>query len=526
MSYYLRRRREIRSCHESHHLRSEQLLTCLVRFAIFLAVADYPFLAANLDFTGVVLEEDTPDIIISDDALPCEDIGGTVSKSCYLTLGDGEVLVGLIGRAPAAFFNVIEEPDENIPGLDFVGGRDDTNAPLESAVPQVLEQVALLQAAGVSVIVLLDHAQDFTGDPLATQELFGIDVIITAGSTGFFAQSESDGPFNLLREGDVPDEDYPVIEADMDGNDVLIVESDQLWEYIGNLIVNFDEDGNVVDFDMRSGPIATTPEAVALLGDVIGEPDLAEDPDVRTILDDLQATPSISASFEEVGTTVFPLNGERADVRTRSTNLGVLAADSSVWAGNALAEAEGLPPVDIALKNGGGIRASIQGPSIIPLTIQSALAFDNTLTIVELTTTQLLAVAENAVSRVPDNDGRFAHVAGWQYTFTADNPALAGMESVDTPSRILEMALLTESGEVPLVMEGALVADMMNATFVMATNSFLVTGGDEYFALAAGNVIGETDLGEQQILQDYINEVLGGEVDIPDPPMDPLVIEI
>jgi hypothetical protein len=50
--------------------------------------------------------------------------------------------VGLIGRAPAGFFEVVENPSETLPGLDFVGGRDEaTNQPLESATPMVLEQV-------------------------------------------------------------------------------------------------------------------------------------------------------------------------------------------------------------------------------------------------------------------------------------------------------------------------------------------------------------------------------------------------
>jgi 2',3'-cyclic-nucleotide 2'-phosphodiesterase (5'-nucleotidase family) len=52
----------------------------------------------------------------------------------------------------------------------------------------------------------------------------------------------------------------------------------------------------------------------------------------------------------------------------------------------------------VALKNGGGIRASITGSNITLLTIESALAFDNKTAVVELTGDEFLAAMENAVS--------------------------------------------------------------------------------------------------------------------------------
>lgn len=372
-----------------------------------LAVAEYPFLAANLDFSNVV-QSGSPDIKIVADAGPCEDAFGAVSKSCFYSLPvkkDHVVKVGLIGRAPADFFNIIEDPDNTIPGLDFVGGRDENNDPLVPATSQVLEQVEVLTSAGCQVIILLDHSQDFTNDPIQIQDLFGIDIIVTAGSTGFFAQSTNFKPFNKIRDGDEPDESYPVVSVDRDNNPVLVVESDELWNYIGHLVVHFDKHGVIKTWDGRSGPIATTQEAVDLLADILGVASLEEDPDVRTILDDLQATEIITDGFTEIGTTEFPLNGVRSDVRSRETNLGRLAAASSIWG----AEQEGFSPV-IALKNGGGIRAPIIGPSIIRLGIQTALAFDNRLSVVELSATQLLAAMENAYSRVPALDGRFAQV--------------------------------------------------------------------------------------------------------------------
>ena len=135
------------------------MLDFCVRFADMLAAAQYPFVAVNLDFSNAVVATTSAPITIAPDAGPCEDAAGAVTKSCYLKLGK-DAVVGIIGRSPADFFNVISDPDNNIPGVDFVGGRDPTtNQPLVSAVGQVLEQVDLLDEQGANVIILLDHAQ-------------------------------------------------------------------------------------------------------------------------------------------------------------------------------------------------------------------------------------------------------------------------------------------------------------------------------------------------------------------------------
>lgn len=293
-------------------------------FATMLGAANYPFLAVNLDFSQVDSE---PSISIAQDAVDCSEAAAAVAKSCFVTL-DANLTVGLIGRAPADFFNVIEDPETNLPGLDFIGGRDQTtNQPLESAVPMVLEQVDLLEAAGAQVIVLLDHAQDFTGDPLSTSELRGIQVIVAAGSTGFMA-NEPNGPFNLLRDGEEGNAEFPTIREDSEGETVVVVNSDQLYAYIGHLIVEFDAEGKVIGVDDRSGPIATTQNAVDLFATELGVDSLDAIPAVRDVFDALQATPSIQSAFRMVGTTLHPLIGERVDVRGRETNLARLVADS------------------------------------------------------------------------------------------------------------------------------------------------------------------------------------------------------
>ena len=480
-------------------------------FAQMLSLAKYPFLSVNLDFGDVDLGEEIPEIRIGNDATACGDNAGKIVKSCWVSVGGRRV--GIIGRAPADFFNIIEDPDTNLPGLDFFGGRDDNNQPLVSAVTQVLEQVDLLEDAGVKRIVLLDHAQDYTSDPLSAGELRGVDIIVAAGTTGFMAQPVPNGPFNLLRAEDTPEADYPTERGDSEGNTVLVVNSDQLYRYAGNLIAIFDQDGRIVGVDMRSGPVATTAEGIDALELYLNVTDVEPRQAVVDTYAMLQQTDLIQDAFFVVGETLHALNGLRADVRTRETNLGNLAADSTIWG----AQQSGFASVDVALKNGGGIRDSITGPSIIRLAIQAALAFDNTLTVLELTGAQLLAAMENAVSRADTEDGRFPQVAGMVLAFDTTFAPVEAKQSISVPSRVRQLSITRHDGNVVnLVMDGVADAVALSDTFVVATNSFTASGGDGYAAFAAGLVLGETAVGEQSILEDYIVDFLGGVVDSPD----------
>lgn len=488
-------------------------------FAVMLRAARYPFIAANLDFGNVQLGDGVPRIGIGPDAAWCGYSVGKVVKSCW-TIAGGQKL-GLIGRAPADFFNVIENPAENLPGLDFVGGREpETNQPLVSAVNQVLEQVELLEAQGVKRIILIDHAQDFTSDPLSASALRGIDIIVPAGSTGFMSNVPANGPFGLLRPEDTAEADYPTVRTDSEGRTVLVVNSDQQYRYLGSLRARFDHRGHIVGYDTdASGPVATTAEGIAALERAVGR-SLEAPFVVRKLFDALQNTALIEDSFVVAGTTSHPLNGQRADVRSRETNLGRVAADSTLWYTRQAFPSIG---VDVALKNGGGIRDSIIGPVIINLTIGAALAFDNDLAIVELTGEQLIATMENSVSRVPALDGRFPQIAGMKLVYDPTQAPLEAQTAVTTPSRVVELVVTRSDGSTDVLVSGGIAQGDLGRSFVMATNSFLLTGGDGYASLAAGLPLATTTIGEQQILSDYIGTALGGLVDETDPSATPRV---
>jgi uncharacterized surface protein with fasciclin (FAS1) repeats len=97
------------------------------------------------------------------------------------------------------------------------------------------------------------------------------------------------------------------------------------------------------------------------------------------------------------------------------------------------------------------------------------------------------------------------------------------LEAMVTPSRVSSLIVTRADGTEDEVIANSVGVGDLNRTFVMATNMFTFTGGDDYVSLAAGTLLGETDVGEQDILENYITGVLGGTVDLVDPPPSPRI---
>ena len=167
----------------------------------------------------------------------------------------------------------------------------------------------------------------------------------------------------------------------------------------------------------------------------------------------------------EIGKTATALDSRRASVRGMETAIGNLFAD-------ALRASTG---ADVAIMNGGGIRANKEYPAGATLTrrdILSELPFGNSSVMVELSGADLKAALENGFSQVTEGGGRFPQLSGAKVV--VDKAAPAG-------SRIVSL----EVGGAPL--------DPAKK-YKVAANEFLLAGGDGYTALGKGKVlIGKVD---------------------------------
>ena len=95
-----------------------------------------------------------------------------------------------------------------------------------------------------------------------------------------------------------------------------------------------------------------------------------------------------SLSAQKISNEIsFALDGGKDDIRARETNLGNLVADSQLWVAQTYAKDKNAPVADVALANGGGIRASINesGTSNYKASVDdtyTVLPFGNIVTVV------------------------------------------------------------------------------------------------------------------------------------------------
>jgi 2',3'-cyclic-nucleotide 2'-phosphodiesterase (5'-nucleotidase family) len=241
--------------------------------------------------------------------------------------------------------------------------------------------------------------------------------------------------------------------------DTLIVQAEEKTKNLGMATLTI-VNGEVV---YREAMMYTKSEATETTPDAAMEALIAE-------LDEVNAP----IENEVVGTTAVVLDGERADVRTGETNLGNLVAEALKYYGQA----------DLALTNGGGIRTSIDVGDVTKGEILTVLPFSNTVRVIELTGADVKAAIEHGIDEYPEAKGAFPHIAGMTVEYDATKEA---------GSRVTKIMVGDE-----------LIDD--TKTYTLATNDFLVAGGDGYEMFEGKKVVKEAGTMDQVVI-DYMNEV-------------------
>lgn len=233
---------------------------------------------------------------------------------------------------------------------------------------------------------------------------------------------------------------------------------------------------------------------------ITDELSIEPDPACKAKADEIQAT--IDKEYGTViGKTEIELDGLKEHVRTQETNLGNLITDAMVWACNK----ENIP-VDAAITNGGGIRASIPAGDITKKAINTVLPFGNELSIVEVTGAELLEALEVATSVTPEALGGFPHVAGIRFTVNTSVAFDKGEQypgsTYHKPNSIKRVTIQSIGGR----------EFQEKEVYRIATNDFLASGGDVYhvFKVATKN----TNLGTalDEVVMSYVSEELKGVV--------------
>jgi len=199
-------------------------------------------------------------------------------------------------------------------------------------------------------------------------------------------------------------------------------------------------------------------------------------------------------------TEVF-LDGNRdPGVRTKETNLGDFAADAILWAAN---NAVG-GGVDLAITNGGGIRASIEIGDVTMKDMKTVFPFGNTVAIVKVTGAQLLELLEASTCSTPVAIGAFPQVSGIEFTIDTSVPYVNGEQYPDSTY----YAPANPGARIKNVMVNGK-ALVLDKTYTMATNDFLAAGGDTYYILKNLSSY-NTGVALEDALINYTSEVLNG----------------
>ncbi|WP_417725232.1 bifunctional metallophosphatase/5'-nucleotidase [Salipiger sp.] len=349
---------------------------------------------------GFVDSVDFPVLMSNADLSGEKLLSGAIMKSTIIEK-NGEK-IGLIGLTP-------QDTDELAsPGPNVI---------FTDPVDAVQGEVDKLTEEGVNKIIVLSHS-GYKTDIRVAENTTGVDVIVGGHSN------------TLLGEMDGAEGPYPTMVGD-----TAIVSAYAYGKFLGELNVTFDDDGKVTE--AKGAPLVMD---AAVTEDEATKARIAE-----------AAAPLDEIRNKVVAEAAGMIEGSRDVCRATECPMGNLVAD-------AMLDRVKDQGIDVAIANGGGLRASIDAGPVTMGEVLTVLPFQNTLSTFQVKGATLVEALENGVSQIEEGGGRFPQVSGM--SFTVDPSAEAG-------SRISDVMIA-----------GAPVDP--EKTYGVVSNNYVRNGGDGY----------------------------------------------
>lgn len=327
-------------------------------------------------------------------------LAGKLQKSTVIERGGEKI--GLIGLTP-------QDTDELAsPGKNVV---------FTDPVQAVQGEVDKLTAEGVNKIIVLSHS-GYAVDKRVAAETTGVDVIVGGHSNTLLGDMEgAEGP-------------YPTVV-----NGTQILSAYAYGKFLGELNVTFDDEGNILEASGQ--PIIM---------------DAAVTEDEATVARITEA----AAPLEEIRNKVVAesaeaIDGDRNSCRAGECQMGNLVADAML----ARVKDQG---IQIAIQNGGGVRASIDAGEVTMGEVLTVLPFQNTLSTFQVSGATIVEALENGVSQIEEGAGRFPQVSGLSFKFDA---------AAEPGKRVSDVMV----GDAPI--DPA-------ATYGVVSNNYVRNGGDGF----------------------------------------------
>eukprot|EP00898_Chlorokybus_atmophyticus_P002513 jgi/Chlat1/3262/Chrsp22S03523 len=302
----------------------------------------FPVISANIDVT------------------PGSPLSGLIRPSTTFEVGPTRVKVGVCGLTTT-------ETAYSSSGGPTVQFND--------YVPALTKCAADLKSNGVNIVIALTHI-GYAEDQALAPQVPGIDLVI-GGHSHTFLDSGSPPVLNTATGAvDTSSGGYPTVVASN------VEAGKQIPIY--QITLTFDD----------SGDLLTYTDAPILMGGSGSSNNVAMDAETNALIETL-AGPVRATSGEVLGSTEVLLDAERPQVRQRETNFGDLSAEALLQPFKSSTDR-----FEVAVTNGGGIRASILPGTIRREQVLTAFPFGNYVVAKRMTGKQIRNALENAYSRV------------------------------------------------------------------------------------------------------------------------------
>ena len=225
----------------------------------------------------------------------------------------------------------------------------------------------------------------------------------------------------------------------------------------------------------------------------------AEYSKVKDIVDDYNE--QIAYLFEEIGkseTTLVAYDTDKSwAVRKKETNAGDFVADAY----------RAVTGADVAIANGGGIRADVEIGSVSRKTLMDVNAFNNDMCVLEVTGQQLVDVLEHGARNCPESLGSFFQVSGVTFEIHTylESPiitdSLGNFVGIDETAKRRVQNVLINGESVDL-----------QKTYTLAGSTYVLTqGGDGLTMLEDAEILQQKGLlCDSEMLIKYFTENLNG----------------
>lgn len=219
---------------------------------------------------------------------------------------------------------------------------------------------------------------------------------------------------------------------------------------------------------------------------------------VRTCTDGVEPDPELAALVAEYQAAIEPIANRVVGTAGEPITRESTAAGESAL-GDLIADAQRtFAGADFAFMNPGGIRANIEAGEVTYAELFAVQPFDNGLVTMDLTGEQVYRLLEQQFRA--DGGSTILQVSGLEYTYNPSNPVGSKVTSVTLP----DGSTLDPS-----------------ATYTVAVNGFLATGGDGFTVFEEGQNV-QTVGGDLEALEAYI-QGLAQPFTAPDPFTDPRI---